>query len=75
MHIDHYRSRDINPEMLSRLPLYVDHAFFIEPQDLSTFLLLRQHFVLEGPQFSPWNVPMSRQFILYYAHHWQQPRR
>jgi 4-amino-4-deoxy-L-arabinose transferase-like glycosyltransferase len=75
VHIDHYRSRDINPEMLSRLPLYVDHAFFIEPQDLSTFLLLRQHFVLEGPQFSPWNVPMSRQFILYYAHHWQQPRR
>jgi hypothetical protein len=73
--LDSYQSREINPESLSRLALYVDHGFFIEPDDMNTLLLLRQHFRLEGPQFSPWNVPMGRQFILYYAHYWQQPRR
>jgi hypothetical protein len=73
--LEHYLSRDINPESLNRLPLYVDHAFFIEPDDMNTLFLLRQFFRLDGPQFSPWNVPMGRQFIMYYARQWRQPRR
>jgi hypothetical protein len=73
--LEHFHSRDINPEMLNRLPLYADHAFFIEPDDMNTLYLLRQFFRLDGPLFSPWNVPMGRQFILYYARQWRQPRR
>jgi 4-amino-4-deoxy-L-arabinose transferase-like glycosyltransferase len=73
--IEHYLSREINPETLRRLPLYTDHAFFIEPDDMNTLFLLRQFFRLDGPQFSPWNVPMGRQFIMYYARQWRQPRR
>lgn len=73
--MDALLARDLDHDALDSLPLYVSHAFFIEPGDLSTLHLLRQHFTLEGPQFSPWNVPMSRQFVLYYAPHWLRPRR
>jgi 4-amino-4-deoxy-L-arabinose transferase-like glycosyltransferase len=75
VHIEAYRARDINPDMLSHLPLYVDHAFFVEPSDDNTPLLLQQYFVLEEPQHSPWDVPADREFILYYAYQWRQPRR
>jgi len=74
VHMDGLLSSDITPELLDVLPRYRDHAFFIEPTDQPTLRLLQEHFTLDGPYYSPWNVPMSRQFLLYYANHWQRPR-
>jgi hypothetical protein len=44
-----------------------DHAFFIEAADTDSLELLRQYFDLETPSASPFFVPESLQFVLYYA--------
>jgi len=43
------------------------YAFFVVPNDTDTLKTLRQLFGnrLTGPQWSPYNVPLSRQFALY----------
>jgi hypothetical protein len=45
-----------------------EYAFFIEPDDLATHVQLREHLTLEAEQFSPYNVPWDRQYILILAH-------
>ena len=52
---------------IGALPKSVDHAFFVEPLDTVTITILAQHFTLEGPFTSPYNVPPERQLALYYA--------
>jgi hypothetical protein len=62
-------SRDLTAEWLSSLPRNVDQAFFIEAADTQTLLLLQAAFnsALEGPFFSPYNVSLERQFVLFYV--------
>jgi len=56
-------------EGLSDLPSGRDHAFFIEPGNIAAMNLLRQRLNLEGPpQWSPYNVPRERQYVLLYYH-------
>jgi hypothetical protein len=45
----------------------VPHAFFIAPNDIDTLNQLKQIFGnrLIGPQWSPYNVPRSRQYVMY----------
>jgi hypothetical protein len=52
---------------LASLPRDHDHAFFIAVGAEDDIALLRQYFDVEGPFYSPYNVPIERQFELYYA--------
>lgn len=58
---------DANGDMLSGLARDVDHAFFIEPNEPALLERLRQYFDLEGPTFSPYDLPSKDQFALYMA--------
>jgi 4-amino-4-deoxy-L-arabinose transferase-like glycosyltransferase len=55
------------PDYLAALPPE-GQAFFIDPHNALAPGLLRATFGdrMEGPQFSPYNVPLSRQYALYY---------
>ena len=69
---DHLSITIVHPDEVTDDYLYglsrrIDHAFFVEPDDRRTPELLAQHFNLQPPQYSPFNVPRERQFTLYYA--------
>lgn len=60
------------PEMLTvdklaEMPAQVDKAFFIEPTDAASVELIYRHFIVENPRISPFNVPLPKQLILFYA--------
>jgi hypothetical protein len=65
--VDLLTREQVTPEYLAGLSHRVNHAFFVEPSDPTTFGLLRTYFDLEPPAYSPYNLPVSKQFILYYA--------
>ncbi len=56
-------------ERAHTLPSGVDYAFFIVPEDGATLWRLRRVYGdrLEGPYFSPYNVPQDKQYALYYV--------
>ncbi len=58
---------ELTPEFFASLPRSVDHAFYVEPLDTATPPLLAQHFTLQPPAYSPFNVPREKQYVLYYA--------
>jgi hypothetical protein len=62
-----YVGAAFNDEVIAGLPREVDHAFFVEPDDIRTLSLLQVHFRLDGPYFSPYNVEPERQFVLFYV--------
>ena len=54
-------------EGLRNLTPGVDHAFFFEPENLAVRNLLRQRLDLQAPpEWSPYNVPRERQYVLLY---------
>lgn len=65
--LDTLSSRDFTPAYLSRLPRNIDHAFFIEPKDRRVLALLETYYNLLPPQQSPYDLPIEKQFRLYYA--------
>jgi hypothetical protein len=58
----------VTPEYVLGLSPYFNHAFFIEQDDALTLNSLRRYFgdMLEGPYYSPYNVPQDKQLALYY---------
>lgn len=62
-----YTRADLSAEMLSRLPHTIDHAFFIGVTDNDSLALLQSQFALEAAQFSPFDIPASEMYALYYA--------
>ncbi len=65
--IEHIFPDELTEDMVRNLPANVPHAFFIEPEDYQTYILISRYFNLTPAQFSPWDVPLDKQFILYYA--------
>jgi hypothetical protein len=63
--------RTLKPDELT--PAYLDatlpsrtRAFFVEPDDLVTIQRLRDYFpTLDGPIYSPYAVPLEKQFVMY----------
>jgi 4-amino-4-deoxy-L-arabinose transferase-like glycosyltransferase len=63
--------RTLKPEELT--PAYLQatlpvrtRAFFVEPNDVITIQRLREYFpTLDGPIYSPYPVPIEKQFVLY----------
>ena len=49
-----------------RLPTGDDLAIFVKPNDRDILAYLRRTFVLPEPQYSPYHVPVGRQYVLYY---------
>jgi len=72
-----YWGRDLNVQSLhpqhllirgvNRLPNDADLAFFIQPHRRDLLHLLAQSFALPRPQYSPYNLPMDKQYVLYYV--------
>jgi hypothetical protein len=57
----------LTDQYLASLPHDRDHAFFLEPEDQESLRRLAAHFSLLEPQYSPYNIPPEKQFVLYYA--------
>jgi hypothetical protein len=57
----------LTDQYLASLPRNIDHAFFLEPEDQGSLRRLAAHFSLLEPQYSPYNIPPEKQFVLYYA--------
>jgi hypothetical protein len=58
---------DLTTAYAQALSPNVDHAFFVEPYDDASVILLAKYFKLEGPFDTPYNVPIYRELRLYYA--------
>lgn len=54
---------------LRGLPCGMDHAFFIQPDDMRTLAKLQRFFYLRPPAYSPNSdiIPDERELVLYYA--------
>ena len=52
---------------LEQLSRFVDHAFFVTPDDEASLMRLRDYFNVRGPFESPYPLPPDRAFLLYYA--------
>jgi hypothetical protein len=63
MHYD-----DLMGVFLRDLDLNYDHAFFIDPDHSVVLKLLKIYFPdIQGPQYSSFDLPEDKQFMLYYA--------
>jgi hypothetical protein len=58
---------EVTAEYLAALPRDVDHAFFVDANFPGVIEALRAAFLLDGPHFSPYNVPRFKQLALYYV--------
>jgi len=65
--LDTLPSSMFTPAYLSKLPKGIDHAFYIEPKDFRVLALLENYYYLMPPEQSPYNLPIEKQFRLYYA--------
>lgn len=65
--IAYMQPSEFDQDYLDQLPPDRHHAFFIEPQDAASYNLIAANFRLGLPQFSPYDIPPDRQFILYFA--------
>ncbi len=64
---------DFTPEYIENMRTDVDHAFFLDWETGGLELLLRDKFDILAPLYSPFDIPTSQQYILYYARHREQP--
>jgi 4-amino-4-deoxy-L-arabinose transferase-like glycosyltransferase len=65
--LDTLRSSAFTPAYLSKLPKNIDHAFYLDVKDPSILALLEAYYYLTPPQLSPYDLPIEKQFRLYYA--------
>lgn len=65
--IAYMQPSEFDQDYIDQLPPDRHHAFFIEPQDAASYNLIAANFTLGLPQFSPYDIPPDRQFILYFA--------
>ncbi len=61
-----YTPHMLQYNQLDRLRRDVDYAFFVEQDDSETQALLREKFGAAEGTFSPYNVPLEKQFMLFY---------
>ena len=58
---------------LDALPRGVDHAFFLEAYDIASLDRLRARMPLQVAQYSPYDLTLEQQFVLYYVPTTEQP--
>lgn len=63
----HIAPEDFDEGYIAQLPAYRHHAFFIEPEDLASFRVMRSYFTAVSASFSPYGIPHDKQLILYFA--------
>lgn len=63
---------DFTQEYIDNMRTDVDHAFFVDWETGGLELLLRDRFDVQPPLYSPFDIPTSQQYILYYARHREQ---
>jgi 4-amino-4-deoxy-L-arabinose transferase-like glycosyltransferase len=65
--VTYYRDSELDYQVLTTLPQNASLVFFVNPDDPVTPLMLRLKFQLEGPYYTPYNVPDDKQYVLYYT--------
>ncbi len=66
--LDILRAQDLTAAYLEGLPGRVDHAFYIEPDDVEILAQLEAYFYLLPPQYSPYDdIGAEAQFAWYHA--------
>jgi hypothetical protein len=58
---------DFTPTVIRSFPHDVDQAFFVKAEDLRSIRLISDYFAFDPPVFSPYNVPLDKQFGLLFA--------
>ncbi len=58
---------------LDTLPRGVDHAFFLEAYDIASLDRLRARMPLQVARYSPYDLTLEQQFVLYYVPTTEQP--
>lgn len=59
--------QDFTYETLTLMDRDVNYLFFFDREDYATPALVKLEFELEGPYFSPYNVPEEKEFAMYFA--------
>jgi hypothetical protein len=71
MTITHFLTLQFNYQIIRELDQDTSYLFFVNREDTTTANLIRLERELEGPYFSPYNVPDDKEFAMYSApaHH------
>ncbi|MEO8392772.1 MAG: glycosyltransferase family 39 protein [Chloroflexota bacterium] len=66
----------ISPKFLLDLPRGVNYAFFIAPDAISAIAQIERYFPgVTPPQYSPWNIPATKEYLLFFVPSETIPRR
>ncbi len=52
---------------LEALPMGISHAFFLEAYDIASLDRLRARLPVQAGRYSPYDLPLEKQFVLYYV--------
>jgi 4-amino-4-deoxy-L-arabinose transferase-like glycosyltransferase len=72
VNLDIITMADFTHEYIDNLQTDVDHAFFLDWETGGLEILLRDKFDVPPPLYSPFDIPTSQQYILYYARNREQ---
>jgi hypothetical protein len=67
MQIQVLDTSEVDDALLRSWPRDAPYAFFIAPDDAATLARVRQHFALQAPRASPYNILPRHAYILYFA--------
>ncbi len=66
----------ISPKFLLDLPRGVNYAFFVAPDATSAIAQIERYFPdVTPPQYSPWDIPANKEYLLFYVSSETIPRR
>ena len=66
----------ISPKFLLDLPRGVNYAFFVAPDATSAIAQIERYFPdVTPPQYSPWDIPANKEYLLFYVSSEDIPRR
>lgn len=66
--VDARLSNRFSPNYLKSLQCGVDHAFYVQKQDVAVVQLLHRFFKISPPQYTPYDdLAVEERFVLYYA--------
>jgi len=65
--IAYFPFQDFTYQTLTLMDRDINYLFFFDREDTATPSLVELEFKLEGPYFSPYNVPEEKEFAMYFA--------
>jgi Dolichyl-phosphate-mannose-protein mannosyltransferase len=66
----------VSPKFLLDLPRGVNYAFFVAPDATNAIAQIERYFPgVSAPQYSPWNLPADKEYLLFYVPSETIPKR